>query len=464
MISSSCKIFLGSIIGQLYKILEGLFKPMQNYNIKKILVLIFYIVMPQKGDNFMLKKYFYPKISQSILLLAICLGLQLIVGIAIAIVLFSRNSYSDIYSVSLLLSPVCTALTVVWGVYRSKTSLKNYFTDKLDKKLDMVFYFLLFAGVYCISLILAGILESFIPANEDINSMFIQGFSSWIGILSIVVLAPIFEELLFRGVILRGFLKNYSATKSIIITAVLFGVLHLNPIQSIIAALLGLVLGWMFVKTGSLWVCIFFHALNNGFAILLYHLAAQYNISDSEVLFFIIPAVLLGALSFYILSRKPSRIAHILEERDRDIALRSMQETVQNSTIQDNNMYPPQGYIMPYTQIKHSNLGIASFIIAMVVGICDVGLLILTIVSTVVSQDTGIKAAVAFVLMLILGAILNLVGIGLGIGGALTKNRKQIFPILGIVFNSLAILVFVIIIAAGIYTGKTIPQGNYKFF
>ena len=411
----------------------------------------------------MLKKYFYPKISQSILLLAICLGLQLIVGIVIGIVLFSRNSTSDIYWASLLLSPVCTALTVLWGVYRSKTSIKKYFTDKLDKKLDMVFYFLFFAGVYCISLILGGILEQFIPANEDINSMFIQGFSSWIGILSIVVLAPVFEEMLFRGIILRGFLKNYSATKSIIITAVLFGVLHLNPVQSIIAALLGLALGWIFVKTGSLWVCILFHALNNGLAILLYHLTSQYNISDSEVLFFIIPAVFLGAVSFYILSRKPSRIAHILEERDRDIALRSMQEPVQNNTIQY-NMYPPQGYIIPYTQIKHSNLGIASFIIAMVVGICDVGLLILTIASTLVSQDTGIKAAVAFVLMLILGAVLNLAGLGLGIGGALMKNRKRIFPILGIVLNSLAILVFVIIIAAGIYMNKTIPQGEYKFF
>jgi uncharacterized protein len=89
---------------------------------------------------------------------------------------------------------------------------------------------------------------------------------SFLRIAMIVVAAPIFEELLFRGVILNGFLKRYSPMKAILLSSFLFGLIHLNPWQFITAFGLGLMLGWLYWKTGSLLPCIFLHYVNNALA------------------------------------------------------------------------------------------------------------------------------------------------------------------------------------------------------
>ncbi|MGH2404412.1 MAG: lysostaphin resistance A-like protein [bacterium] len=80
----------------------------------------------------------------------------------------------------------------------------------------------------------------------------------------LVIVAPLTEELLFRGLILRGLLRHYTARTAIIASAVLFGVFHLNPWQFLGATVLGVLFAWMFVRTGSLHLCIFGHAFANG--------------------------------------------------------------------------------------------------------------------------------------------------------------------------------------------------------
>ena len=77
------------------------------------------------------------------------------------------------------------------------------------------------------------------------------------------VAAPVFEELLFRGILLNGLLRNYSPAVAIGQSALLFGVFHFNPAQSLSAALMGLLLGWLYYQTRSLGLCIGLHALNN---------------------------------------------------------------------------------------------------------------------------------------------------------------------------------------------------------
>lgn len=84
------------------------------------------------------------------------------------------------------------------------------------------------------------------------------------GIGSIV--GPVLEEYLFRGILLRGLLRNYRPWVAIGQSALLFGVFHFNPAQSLSAALMGLVSGWLYYRTRSLGLCIGLHALNNAFA------------------------------------------------------------------------------------------------------------------------------------------------------------------------------------------------------
>ena len=79
--------------------------------------------------------------------------------------------------------------------------------------------------------------------------------------------APAVEEVLFRGLILSGFLSHYSTRKAVLASAILFGLLHLNPWQIIGATIYGILLAWWFMQTGSILPCLFGHALANTLAL-----------------------------------------------------------------------------------------------------------------------------------------------------------------------------------------------------
>jgi membrane protease YdiL (CAAX protease family) len=82
--------------------------------------------------------------------------------------------------------------------------------------------------------------------------------------LLLVVIAPISEELLFRGIILRGLLSRYRPAAAVVLTALLFAILHANPWQFFSALFLGIVFGWFYLRTGSIALCILAHAMANG--------------------------------------------------------------------------------------------------------------------------------------------------------------------------------------------------------
>jgi uncharacterized protein len=84
----------------------------------------------------------------------------------------------------------------------------------------------------------------------------------------LVIIAPITEELLFRGIMLRGLLSRYRPINAVIITALLFALVHLNPWQFFSALFLGLVLGWFYVRSGSVTICIVGHAVYNSMSVI----------------------------------------------------------------------------------------------------------------------------------------------------------------------------------------------------
>lgn len=86
--------------------------------------------------------------------------------------------------------------------------------------------------------------------------------------LAVAVVAPFTEEILFRGLILRGLLATLSRWRAVLLSAAWFGAIHLNPPQVVSAFALGLVTGWVFSRTHSLGLCLLGHALNNTLALL----------------------------------------------------------------------------------------------------------------------------------------------------------------------------------------------------
>jgi membrane protease YdiL (CAAX protease family) len=82
-------------------------------------------------------------------------------------------------------------------------------------------------------------------------------------IVSVVVAAPVLEEVLCRGIILNGLLKNYKPSYAIFLSALFFGFMHLNVWQGIPTFLAGLFLGWLYYRYNSVVPGIIAHAVNN---------------------------------------------------------------------------------------------------------------------------------------------------------------------------------------------------------
>ena len=91
----------------------------------------------------------------------------------------------------------------------------------------------------------------------------------WVSILSVSIFAPLFEEWLCRGLVLRGLLKKLNPASAIMVSAAFFAILHLNPWQAIPAFLLGILFGYVYYKTGSLKLTMLMHCVNNTLALIL---------------------------------------------------------------------------------------------------------------------------------------------------------------------------------------------------
>jgi membrane protease YdiL (CAAX protease family) len=82
----------------------------------------------------------------------------------------------------------------------------------------------------------------------------------------LVCVAPLTEEYLFRGLILRGLLTHHSRVKAVVFSAVAFGTFHLNLRQGFLALVIGLVFGWWYIRTRSVGPGMVGHAIFNGLA------------------------------------------------------------------------------------------------------------------------------------------------------------------------------------------------------
>lgn len=77
------------------------------------------------------------------------------------------------------------------------------------------------------------------------------------------LLPAIFEEALFRGIMLKNLLPAIGKWPAIVVSALVFGLMHLNPAQSIFAFGFGILIGYAYVSSGSIWFGALIHMLNN---------------------------------------------------------------------------------------------------------------------------------------------------------------------------------------------------------
>lgn len=230
---------------------------------------------------------YYPTFWQASNLIVIYIFIQTLVDFPLAI--YDYNHGTDWLYQQWIKLPVfvgSTFLILYLGYFYSGLTFKQVFPFKWFNLLMIPAMVITFAGLQYFLNEINIHLEKVLPPPTWFMELFSRLFESdlgiWGGILRIVIIAPVVEELIFRGVIMAGFTRNYNAIFAIFFSALLFALFHLNPWQFPAAFALGLILGWIRIRTGSVLACITGHAIHNG---LVFLSVMQYNtIKDLSIM------------------------------------------------------------------------------------------------------------------------------------------------------------------------------------
>jgi len=217
----------------------------------------------------------YPKIKNAILLCLLLLGIQLAAGIILGIflVLFGRENGSMINGIGYIFMNLLTfGLVILIGYKKSHKKFNEVFLfNNVPLNLWIAVIVFMF-GFVILSSELDNLLDYILPMPEFLQGVFNSLMTNEYIIISIILVGiiPAFvEEMFFRGVILSGFKDNYSQKKAIIVSALLFGIIHLNPWQFVTAFIIGLITAWICLQTKSILPCIYMHLFNNTLSVLV---------------------------------------------------------------------------------------------------------------------------------------------------------------------------------------------------
>ena len=158
---------------------------------------------------------------------------------------------------------------------------------------------------------------------EPLLELFPSRWLEWLGdqmklggwmMLTTVVVAPILEEILFRGILQESLTRKYGPWRGILIASAIFGIVHGIPQQALNAFFVGAMIGFIYYKTQSLIPCILIHALNNAVAYLAlatgHGNALLIDLVGSRTLYVLIyiAALALSAVSGYMMLRTLRRM------------------------------------------------------------------------------------------------------------------------------------------------------------
>jgi membrane protease YdiL (CAAX protease family) len=121
------------------------------------------------------------------------------------------------------------------------------------------------------------------PLTNSQNEFLAPAGFSWFGLISMLLLgglvAPFAEELFFRGVIYTWLREHWGVIPSVVVSGLIFGLVHVEPSVAAAAFVLGILLAWVYERSNSLWSGVIIHAINNSVKIiLLYSVLASGNV------------------------------------------------------------------------------------------------------------------------------------------------------------------------------------------
>lgn len=188
-------------------------------------------------------------------------GYQL--GFSVVAMLVSKYIAPMDLTMTTSVAMVASTVVMMWHLLHFKyADLSRDKYREVSRQVLLVSIVFVFAAMYVLNLLIE---QAGIP--NTMEDTFIEMSRNPLGLLSIALLAPILEEMLFRGSIEGYLLKAWkSPWGAIIVSSLVFGVVHMNPAQIPFAFLLGVMFGWLYYRTGSLLPGIIGHVLNNSVA------------------------------------------------------------------------------------------------------------------------------------------------------------------------------------------------------
>ena len=212
--------------------------------------------------------------------LFIWLGVQLILSFAVQFAIFLQNpSITEEaltekllgYSIELTVASNLLALGIYFLIYyiAKKSLLKKVDISLPDKQSYLPTLIAGATGQFVTSLVLGLLMnvikifpQKWVDALNE-NGDIVTNANPVLSFFAVVILAPVFEEILCRGLILGTLRKTMPKWYAIVLSASIFGIIHGNPIQFIYATALGILLGWLYTKFDSIWIPILCHLAFN---------------------------------------------------------------------------------------------------------------------------------------------------------------------------------------------------------
>lgn len=164
--------------------------------------------------------------------------------------------------------------SMIHYVFRKYNISWKYLKGKVIKSLGFYLILIMICIVYLIFASgISGFINELFPIDEFANYFEEEIFSKNIiaVFITICVVAPIFEEILLRGIFLKGFVNRFGKWKSILLSSFLFAIFHMNIWQGVNAFFLGIILGWIYIQFNSLPAAIFVHFFNNLISYILHN-------------------------------------------------------------------------------------------------------------------------------------------------------------------------------------------------
>ena len=141
---------------------------------------------------------------------------------------------------------------------------------------------------------------------EQVSSM-IFGGGFVLTLLSVGIVAPIFEELLFRGLVFGELRKITPVRVALVLQALLFGVYHMNVVQGVYAFLLGLLIGYIYYRSNSIIAPIIIHVSINSLSVIINEFITAEQLTEWGFVLAIACVVLFFLTGVFILTSKTFR-------------------------------------------------------------------------------------------------------------------------------------------------------------